>query len=38
MIGMRERVKLYGGSVDAGPRPHGGFAVVFSLPVPAADA
>jgi signal transduction histidine kinase len=32
LIGMRERVWLYGGSVEAGPKPEGGFRVHAVLP------
>ncbi|MFF3013583.1 sensor histidine kinase [Streptomyces sp. NPDC057939] len=35
LIGMRERAKLYGGTVEAGPRTEGGFRVRLTLPVPA---
>jgi signal transduction histidine kinase len=35
LVGMRERAQLYGGSVDVGRRPDGGFAVRAYLPVPA---
>ncbi|MGW9556303.1 sensor histidine kinase [Nocardiopsis sp. NPDC055551] len=33
LIGMGERVSVYGGSVRAGPRADGGFEVVASLPL-----
>ncbi len=33
LVGMRERVELYRGSLDAGPRPDGGFRVHARLPV-----
>jgi signal transduction histidine kinase len=33
LIGMRERVGLYGGDLSAGPEPAGGFAVRATLPV-----
>lgn len=36
IIGMRERARLLGGTLDAGPQPGGGFAVCADLPVEAA--
>ncbi|MFI8916740.1 sensor histidine kinase [Streptomyces sp. NPDC053513] len=38
LLGMRERVKLYGGSLRAGPRDGGGFEVVFTLPLAPVDS
>ncbi|MEH1126956.1 sensor histidine kinase [Micromonospora sp. CPCC 206061] len=33
IVGMRERATLLGGSLDAGPRPEGGFRVLARLPL-----
>ena len=33
LVGMRERVRLFDGSFDAQPAPHGGFRVHASLPL-----
>ncbi|MEW2292312.1 histidine kinase [Streptomyces sp. NPDC006743] len=38
LIGMYERVRLYGGSFRAGPGPAAGFEVAFTLPVPDRPA
>ena len=38
LIGMRERVELFGGDLTVGPRPGGGFLVRATLPVTSAVA
>lgn len=35
LVGMRERVRLVGGTLDTGPLPDGGFRVAARLPYPA---
>jgi signal transduction histidine kinase len=37
LIGMRERVSLYGGTFDAGPRPDGTFQVSARIPYQTGD-
>jgi signal transduction histidine kinase len=36
LIGMRERVRIYGGTCDAAPTADGGFAVRVNLPIEGA--
>ncbi|WP_326697313.1 sensor histidine kinase [Streptomyces sp. NBC_01754] len=38
LVGMRERVRLTGGTLDTGPLPEGGFRVAARLPLSAAPA
>ena len=37
LIGMRERVALFGGELSAGPRPEGGFSVVARIPIASVE-
>jgi signal transduction histidine kinase len=37
LLGLRERVSLYGGAFDAGPRPAGGWRVTARLPMDATN-
>jgi signal transduction histidine kinase len=38
LVGMRERVALYGGTFEAGPKPDGGWRVHAGIPLAGARA
>jgi signal transduction histidine kinase len=38
LVGMRERVELYRGTLHVGPRPGGGFRVAATIPIERASA
>ncbi|MFI7323682.1 sensor histidine kinase [Streptomyces rubiginosohelvolus] len=38
LVGMRERVRLTGGTLDTGPLPDGGFRVAARMPLPPAGS
>jgi signal transduction histidine kinase len=38
LLGMRERVRVYAGTITTGPRPEGGYEVTVTLPTTAMPA